>query len=206
MRIHCWQGRIASSTNQLWPCLSPFGLRSVLAIVLQTAPHLRLRSLLVRKMLAAYTPQLAAFPLDRGYPALPATWGNFYRFWPLPVYFGKRVFAKMARVIRSNEAASIAQGSVLSLRLQLWREEAVHEILCHETKKLETIVEKSALDDFLSRSQQQRFPYDAQWRRLLSLQAALSVLEKSETAIKTKGTTLNDTPRVSLPTTGGVFR
>jgi len=41
MRMHRWQGRIASSTNQIWPCLSPFMFRSILEVMLQTDHHLR---------------------------------------------------------------------------------------------------------------------------------------------------------------------
>jgi hypothetical protein len=41
LRMQHWQGRIASSTDQIWPCLSPFMLRSVLDVMLQTGAHWR---------------------------------------------------------------------------------------------------------------------------------------------------------------------
>ena len=91
MRMQRWQGRIASSTNRLWPCLSPFMFRSVLETMLKIVMSLRKRSLLIRKMIENLDPQLAKFPLEHGYPALPARWDTFLRFWPLPIHYGKKV-------------------------------------------------------------------------------------------------------------------
>ncbi|MGH8578659.1 MAG: hypothetical protein ACREVK_00580 [Gammaproteobacteria bacterium] len=95
MRMQRWQGRIASSSNQLWPCLSPFMFRSVLEAMLQAPPQCRRRSLLIRTMLARFRPQLAAYPLEHGYPAAPVTWHNAYRFWPLLPYYGAKVWSRV---------------------------------------------------------------------------------------------------------------
>ena len=70
MRMQRWQGRIASSTNRIWPCLSPFMSRTVLETMLQTRFAARQRSRLIRLMLAKYKPRLAAYPLEHGNPAL----------------------------------------------------------------------------------------------------------------------------------------
>ena len=51
MRMQRWQGRIASSTNRIWPSLSPFLLRRTLEAMLQAKSASRLRSLLVLRML-----------------------------------------------------------------------------------------------------------------------------------------------------------
>src|SRR4029077_20823790 len=99
MRMQRWQGRIASSTNQLWPCLSPFLFRSVLETMLRTRALLRWRSLLIRKMLARFQPEMAAYPHEHGFPVEPTTWKNFYRFWPLASYFGHKVTGKLARTM-----------------------------------------------------------------------------------------------------------
>src|SRR5262249_15241306 len=127
MRIHRWQGRIASSTNQLWPCLSPFGLRSVLEPVLQTQTRLRLRSLLVRRMLVKYQPQLAEFPLDRGYPAAPLSWKNFYRFWPISRYYSSRIIGKINHLWNQKEQSVADSDSTLLSRL--WQQEEVQSLL-----------------------------------------------------------------------------
>jgi asparagine synthase (glutamine-hydrolysing) len=174
MRIHRWQGRIASSTNQLWPCLSPFGLRSVLETVLQTSARLRLRSLLVRRMLAAYQPRLASVRLDRGYPPLPLTWTNAYRFWRLPVYFGRRVLSKGIRTVVPQTAD---QPTGLSPRLRLWDDDAIRALLDVRSMRAAGLLSASALGEFLSRSREPRFPFTAQWSRLLSVEMALGTLD-----------------------------
>lgn len=182
MRIHRWQGRIASSTNQLWPCLSPFGLRSVLEVVLQTKAHLRLRSLLVRQVLAQYQPRLAEFPLDRGYPAVPVTWKNLHRFWPIPVYFGKRILSKGIRMLGSDRTSRGSPSDPSSPRLRLWQQEEVRELLKASTMQLTCLLRPAALADFLGRSQQTHFPFDSQWARLLTLEYTLRALASSHTS------------------------
>lgn len=95
MRMQRWQGRIASSSNQLWPCLSPFMFRSVLEAMLRAPAQCRRRSLLIRTTLARFRPQLAAYPLEHGYPAAPVTLNNVYRFWPLLPYYGAKVWSRV---------------------------------------------------------------------------------------------------------------
>src|SRR5262249_3376409 len=82
LRMHRWQGRIASSTDQIWPCLSPFMLRSVLETALQTTVRTRKHSRLVRSLMTMLHPQLAEYPLEHGYPAAPLTLKNLPRFIP----------------------------------------------------------------------------------------------------------------------------
>ena len=175
MRIRCWQGGIANSTNRLWPCLSPFGLRSVLEAVLQTKFSLRLRSLLIRQMLSQYQPKLAEFPLDRGYPAMPVSVKNLYLFWPVPIYFGKSIASKIVRLIRSG---SDLQRDRLPARRYLWNDEEVKEVLHPDRMRLESIIDKVAVADFLERSRNEKFNHDEQWERLLSLELVMRVLEK----------------------------
>jgi hypothetical protein len=54
VRMRRWQGRIVSSTNRLWPCLSPFLFRSVLESMLRAKTSVRRFSFLIRRMLAEY--------------------------------------------------------------------------------------------------------------------------------------------------------
>jgi len=167
LRMQRWQGRIASSTNRLWPCLSPFMFRSVLETVLQTRAGLRQRSYIVRSLLIEYQPRLADFPLEHGYPALPASFRNFYRFWPLLAYYSRRVVAKLA-----PPKGSIASDGP-SLPERLWREPEVIDILRPEKMGLSGLASPSRLADFLERSQRSPFPFAGQWTRLLSLELAL---------------------------------
>lgn len=178
MRMQRWQGRIASSTNRVWPCLSLFLSRSVLETMLQTKTHLRRRSLLIRHMLATFQPQLAAFPLEHGYPALPVTWRNFYRFWPIFEQFGEKV-ARKVRVRLRLPGGLPPQLAPLPIRLQLWKEEEVREILQAVVEgKMRALVHAQAVGDFLARSQQPQFPFGEQWGRVLSLASTLTLLEQ----------------------------
>lgn len=173
MRMQRWQGRIASSTNRLWPCLSPFMFRSVLETMLRVEPRERRRSLLIRRMLGAYQPRLAAYPLEHGHPALPVNWRTFYRFWPLVGRYGGKVLRRAARLPGGQGAG---QGRREPARLRLWREQEVRALLQPEGMALGEFLDRPALADYLARSRGHDFPYDGQWQRLLSLEATLQGL------------------------------
>jgi len=185
MRIHRWQGRIASSTNQLWPCLSPFGLRSVLETVLQSDTWLRLRSNLVRRMLAKYQPRLADYPLDRGYPAAPVTWRNFYKFLPIVSHLGGRALSKLRRITFGPTFGKKPASGVQPFRLHLLQEKAVQDLLNPSTMRVMQLLDPEAVTRFLVRAHDHDFPFNAQWNRLLSLELTLRVLEGSSAATST---------------------
>ena len=170
MRMQRWQGRIASSTNQLWPCLSPFMFRSILEVMLQTKNTLRKRSLMVRKMLAQFQPRLAEFPLEHGYPALPASWKNFYRFRPLLRYYAGKVLQRAGFDQMKGHAPHPA-------RLRLWEEDEVRELLRPQSMRTAALLDPGNLRRFLEKSRHPGpFP-DGEWQRLLSLEYALRTLE-----------------------------
>ena len=100
LRMQRWQGRIASSTNRIWPCVSPFMFKSVLETMLQIENKLRQRSLLVRKVIERLSKELAMVPLEHGYPAVPVNWRNWTKFWPVPLYYGGRVLDRFRRKLR----------------------------------------------------------------------------------------------------------
>jgi hypothetical protein len=95
LRMHRWQGRIASSTMRIWPNVSLFGFRSVLEPVLEAKAASRIRSGLMRSLLARYLPALANYPLEGGYPSTPATVSNLHRFWPIVPHYARRVTTKL---------------------------------------------------------------------------------------------------------------
>ena len=98
LRMQRWQGRIASSTHQLWPCLSPFAFPAVLIPVLETKARARMGSRLVRTMIDNEQPQLAAINLEYGYPAQPLKTSNLLCFAPCLMRFARRAVAKTCRV------------------------------------------------------------------------------------------------------------
>lgn len=178
MRMQRWQGKIASSTNQLWPCLSPFIFRPVLEAMLQTRSCQRSRSLLVRQTLAEFQPQLAAFPLEHGYPAMPVTYRNFWRFAPILRYYGEKVVQRAERMAGRSPSPGAASPKSVPVRLQLWSEEKVRELFQPAQTKLDGLMDEKVLGGFLTNSQLENFPYDSQWGRLLTIEYLLTVLEK----------------------------
>lgn len=169
MRMQRWQGRIASSTDQLWPCLSPFIFRSVLEVMLRTEPKGRDRSLLVREMLARHQPYIARYPLEHGYPALPATWRTWPLFWPVLPYYGGRALKKAVKTLRSASTPP----HVASARDGLWKDLTVQQALSSERLGDASLFDAQGLGRFMEQSRTPQFSYDAQWARMLSLGMAL---------------------------------
>ncbi len=194
MRMQGWQGRIASSTDQLWPCLSLFLFRSVLETMLQTTARLRRRSLLIRRMLAEFQPRLAEFPLEHGYPAVPVTWRTLHRFWPVPKYYGEKVLSKVVHTGGRRWEPRSSQGG-LPVRLHLWREEEVREVLRPDTMRMGCLVDRATLGDFLERSRRSDFPFDGQWARVLSLESTLRLLEHTKANLVSSGVLLPEEAR-----------
>lgn len=168
LRMQHWQGRIASSTDQIWPCLSPFMLRSVLELMLQTGARWRRNSLLIRMLLAELQPQLAAYPLEYGHPALPLNWKTWPRFLPAAKVYAQKV---CQRIGLTDELAKSEPP-----RMKLWRDEQVRELLRPETMRLGELIDRRLLQNFLAASRQPQFPFEQQWQRLLSLEMMLSFL------------------------------
>jgi len=170
MRMQRWQGRIASSTNQIWPCLSPFMFRTVLEAMLQARFAVRQRSLLTRLMLAKYQPRLGTYPLEHGYPALPATWKTIPRFWPIVPYYAGRVAQKLKarKIVRQQSEES------QNPRWHLWRTDEIRALLKPSSMKSMAILDQTAVATLLENSQKAGFSQDSEWSRLLSLEWALS--------------------------------
>jgi hypothetical protein len=130
-------------------------------------------------MLAEYGPRLGEFPLEHGFPALPVTWENFYRFWPIVGYYRKRIMAKAFQKAGWRRASSVSATNHVSPRIRLWREEEVRDLLDPGIMRLGCVGDKKALENFLSYSKRQDFKFNDQWTRMLTLEYTLRVLEKS---------------------------
>jgi hypothetical protein len=173
MRMQCWQGRIARSTNQLWPCLSPFMLRPVLETMLQARAALRTRSRMVRIMLARYAPRLANIPLEHGYPAVPASWNNLHRFYPLAGYYAGRAASRIARRFPRHQRLPAAN-EVRPDRLQ-----EMQELLNPDHMRLASVLDRRALQTFLAGSQ--NAPAEVpQWRYLFTLEYTMRALTEAD--------------------------
>jgi asparagine synthase (glutamine-hydrolysing) len=119
LRMQRWQGRIASSTNRLWPCLSPFMFRSVLEAMLAASPRVRRHGYLVRRMLDVHQPALARFPLEHGYPAVPFSIRTAHRFLPLIGHLGGKAWDRGLRKFGMARRVQTATNGVRSLAEQL---------------------------------------------------------------------------------------
>jgi len=174
MRMQRWQGRIASSTNRIWPCFSLFLLRSVLETLLQTRSRFRHYGSLIRSTLLALQPKLAAVPLEHGYPALPVTCNTIHRFWPYPLYISRRITAKALRMVMKNHGNGPTRNG-------FWIDEEVQEILRPDEMRLAKILDPAGLDNFVSRSKSGGFSSVGMWSKILTIETALRRLQEHAT-------------------------
>lgn len=109
LRMQRWQGRLASSTARLWPCVSPFCFRAPMEAALATPPAERLRCRLSRHLIELQDPRLARLPLAGGYPATPLRPTNFASHWRLAVEWGGRAARYASRRIGLRQAPRAAE-------------------------------------------------------------------------------------------------
>jgi hypothetical protein len=173
-----WQGRIASSTDQIWPCLSPFSFRSVLVPILETKASARMGSRVIREMIDRLQPQLAAINLEHGYPAQPLKASNVVHFLPLFTHLAQRAVGKSKRVLlnRFHKGVPVIHGrneppsSVLPLsesgaELGSW----LARPLLLETG----LFESRRLSEALSGQGRDAIGFASQWARLVTLELLL---------------------------------
>jgi len=168
MRMRVWQSRIASSTNQVWRCLSPFLVKSVLETTLSMTAGSRLASRAARRYLWRRARPLAKVPLSRGYAPVPFRPDTAAHFAGLPMHFLGRAKAKLTR--GRAWAPELPQHAARTLLLD---EAAVRHVLDPASMRSTSLFEPAALERFLRDATSPEFAYDGQWRRLLSLEYAL---------------------------------
>jgi hypothetical protein len=171
LRMERWQGRIASSTNQLWPAISPWGFRDSLQQLLTTSPLARRNSLLTRALTATYSPLLADELLFTGNPARPFAWSQAWKFLPAIGWYGRRARQKMAARFTPHPKGS----------LPCARQRQPH--LCEHAEIRRWLAEPALAETNLFNRDALGAALDAQrgldekayvlWRRLLTLELAL---------------------------------
>ncbi len=168
MRMRCWHGRIASSTDRIWPCVSPLAFRSVLEPLLRTRPAERHRNRLAARTLARYAPDLARMPLEAGGTALPRGLHVAWRSLP-PVWVElRRKFRALRR--RGQLRASTGAGAA---RLALWQDPTTRAWLESDDWALGETVDRDALRKLLRASREPQFALEPVFGRLLALELAL---------------------------------
>jgi hypothetical protein len=171
LRMQRWQGRIASSTDQLWPCLSLFLFRSVIETALQTAPRARTGNRLARQVIAKLDAALAAHPLESGAPAMPLTLFTWPKFLPAFVPLAGKAARKLAR-----RFASVGRTSPpVRLPTRLKEADVLRALLNPATMRAAALIEPAHLRAFLDLSRADPAVWERQGRRLLSLELALQL-------------------------------
>jgi hypothetical protein len=182
LRMQRWQGRIASSTNQLWPSFSPIGFAQVLEPILAAKAATRFRSLLVRALFARHEPHLARIPLEHGYPPMPATIFNLWRFIPVIEHYGRKLVEKVSgrlgidfsRRRRRDGAAADAAAVEARRNLERLLDETGIRAWLVQPKLLETgLFQEQRLMALLKSGGSASGAKLDQWRRLVTIEALL---------------------------------
>jgi hypothetical protein len=185
MRSQRWQGRLASSTDQLWPTISLYMFRSALETMLETKARAKSRALLIRNMLYRFDPEMAKVRLGYGNAAVPFGWKTFYRFVPMIPFYGRQVVSKIARTAGFNLTPQPVYGPQQTpVPLRFWREEEVRDLLNSKEMRSSYLFDRTALQSFLNRSKEAAFPYANQWVLLLSLEYTLRALSRTKSVIR----------------------
>ena len=171
LRAQRWYGRIATSTNQIWPCLSFFLMRSVVKPMLETTTKSRKRSLLIRKLLLEIEPTLAKYPLDLGYPPMPVSWTTLHRFWPILPLYGGKIIKKLQGYLAPGGPSS--PDSQSAPRLRIWKDPELQDLMLGRSMLCTEVFDGKQLEKFNERSKNKDFSFSDQWTRLLSLELTL---------------------------------
>lgn len=166
LRMQRWQGRIASATDRVWPCLSPFLFRAPMEAALSAPPRVRVRNRMSRRVIERLNPALAALPLTEGYPALPVRLTTLPRF--------VRPAAKLAghtaeRVFGRRPSGTAGPGNPI---LPLWGVAEMRDILDPRRMASAGLYRPDRLRDFLARSQGEHFADFQVFGRILTLELA----------------------------------
>lgn len=178
MRMRSWQGRIATTTDRIWPCLSPLIFPEVLEPLLRTRPLDRAHDRLVRRLLVELHPQLARRGLENGGPAVPMTPTNLWRFTPMAWKLGRRVVRKVLGAAR--KATTVEETS--APRLAMLADERVREILDPGEMRTAALFEAPALESFVRAAHTEEFRDEQPFSRLLGLEMAARLRERLRSA------------------------
>jgi hypothetical protein len=100
------------------------------------------------------------------------TWRTLHRFWPVPIYYGKRILAK---VLPARGAVNPGANSGPA-RLRFAAVEEVQDLMRPASMKLRDLVGEPALIQFMERPAAGG-GYEQTWTRVLSLEYTLRALE-----------------------------
>jgi hypothetical protein len=175
--MHRWAGRLASATDRIWPCATPFMFRRPLEISLTAPIATRARNRMARRLIEHLNPTLAALPMAGGYPASPIRLTNALRFLPL---LGENASKAAGRVRRAFSKAPRTSRAP-SVVAELWSQEEIRGLLRPAGMKTERLYRPDALASFLEASQSPGFSAGRQLGRILTLELVAQALARATT-------------------------
>lgn len=175
LRMQRWQGRIASATSRIWPCLSPYAFRAPMEAALATPPAQRVRHRLSRRLIEFQSPKLAAMPLATGYPAVPLRWNTIHRFGPLALEVGEAVLRRLKRILGQKPSAKAPSSYPM---YRLWELDAVRDCLNPATMRTRELYHPDTLRLVLERSRVRGAAEAETAGRVLSLELMAQLLQR----------------------------
>jgi asparagine synthase (glutamine-hydrolysing) len=169
LRMQRWQGRIASATSRIWPCVSPFCFRGPMEAALAAPPSLRGNNRMSRRLIEFQDPKLAALPLAEGYPALPWRLSTAHRFGPLYKEFSRGVIRRAFLTMHlpspfPSTPAAVRPGE------GLWDHPLVRDLLVPAEMKTSVLYNRAKLISVLEQSRAGSSSATARASRILTLE------------------------------------
>lgn len=176
MRMRCWQGRIASATDKIWPCFSPLMLRQMIELLLALPPEIKNNDRLYKNFLAKVNPLWAKHRTESGCPAEPVMLKNAHQFWPIPFNLARKSVQK----ISSKLGVGLPKKHLLEdfqLRQGVFKDERFRSFLSFKRMVSANYLESGQLQNFLEQSMDSEFSYQIFWQRLLSYELLIKTVE-----------------------------
>lgn len=171
LRFERWLGRLQSSTNQIWPAITPWGFQGPLTKILTTRPSVRRNGLLTRSFTLAYSPILANEPLYTGGPAMPFSLMHAHKFLPLIPFFAERAWQKISAKLHKTE--SVQAPSARERQPLLCTDTEIKRWLKEPLLAESSLFQKDVLTLLLSPDEPQTARMHQLWCRLLTVEAML---------------------------------
>lgn len=181
IRQQKWLGRYVSSTDRLWPCISPYGFRLPLETVLSVPARLRNHHRLSRRLIEYECPRLAALPLADGSPATPIRLRNINSFRPLLARYSRLGVRRLARSLGSVSAphTNPYQHSSVGTK-EFLREVNDRGLLSHSSMNTAQLYNRSALDQLVESAASRPSPQsDRRLGRILTLELVGRTIRRS---------------------------
>jgi hypothetical protein len=185
LRMQRWQGRLTSSTDQIWPCITLFlDFRESIETALCVDHRGKKYRRLIQGLLTKANPKLAAHPLEGGYPALTPHLTNLHLFTPLVQQIARRV---LKRVVRIYKPPSPPGSSLGMLPSRLWELDAYRDLL--DTSRMLSIsfYDAAGLKRLFEESRSPEFGKYRQLGRVMAMEQALRAAKSARAGLGRAG-------------------